>query len=121
MKPVLSPQEAIELDRATQARGVAAEDLMERAGWAVARACLDLTGGAYGRRAVVVCGKGNNGGDGFVAARHLARAGLRVAVILVGDLGGAREPAAGNLSRLAEAGVPVRGFAPGVLDREIAR
>ena len=52
MKPVLSPQEAVELDRATQARGVAAEDLMERAGWAVARACADLTGGTYGRRAV---------------------------------------------------------------------
>src|SRR5207237_531518 len=77
MKPVLSPQEAVELDRATQARGVAAEDLMERAGWAVARACADLTGGTYGRRAVVVCGKGNNGGDGFVTARHLARWGMR--------------------------------------------
>ncbi len=77
MKPVLTPAEAVELDRATQARGIAADDLMERAGWAVARACVDLIGGVYGRRAVVVCGKGNNGGDGFVAARHLARWGVR--------------------------------------------
>ncbi|TMK87366.1 MAG: NAD(P)H-hydrate epimerase, partial [Actinobacteria bacterium] len=121
MKPVLSPQEAVELDRATQARGVAAEDLMERAGWAVARACADLTGGTYGRRAVVVCGKGNNGGDGFVTARHLARWGMRVVVIALQDPAGSRDPAAANLRRLAEAGVRVRRFDPATLGRELDR
>ena len=49
---------------------------MERAGRGVAQAAVDLLGGTYGRRAVVVCGKGNNGGDGLVAARHLARWGM---------------------------------------------
>ena len=113
MKPVLSPAEAMELDRAAQADGVAAVDLMERAGWAVARACVDLTGGSYGRRAVVVCGKGNNGGDGFVAARHLARWGLRVVVLLADDPAGFREPASTNHARLAEAGArPARWTAP---------
>jgi len=121
MKPVLSPREAIELDRATQARGIAAEYLMERAGWAVARACVDLTGGAYGRRAVIVCGKGNNGGDGFVAARHLARWGVRVVVILLEDAEGLREPAVANHARLGETGVRVRRFDPRGLDRELAR
>ena len=81
MKPVLTPQEAGELDRATQDRGVSAADLMERAGRAVARAAVEVAGGGYGRRAVVLCGKGNNGGDGFVAARHLAREGMRVEVV----------------------------------------
>ena len=80
MKPVLTPEQAAELDRETQARGTPAELLMERAGRAVARAAVDLTGGVYGRRCVVVCGKGNNGGDGLVAARYLARWGMRVAV-----------------------------------------
>ena len=121
MKPVLSPREAVELDRATQARGVTAEDLMERAGWAVARACADLTGGAYGRRAVVVCGKGNNGGDGFVAARHLARWGMRVVAIVLQDPAVSREPAAANLERLAETGVRVRRFDPATLGRELDR
>jgi hydroxyethylthiazole kinase-like uncharacterized protein yjeF len=121
MKPVLSPREAVELDRATQARGVAAEDLMERAGWAVARACADLTGGTYGRRAVVVCGKGNNGGDGFVAARHLSRWGMGVVAIVLQDPAVSREPAAANLERLAETGVRVRRFDPAMLGRELDR
>ena len=121
MKPILTSEEAAELDRATQARGVSAADLMERAGWAVARSCIDLTGGTYGRRAVVVCGKGNNGGDGFVAARHLARWGLRVAVVLLADPAGMRDPAAGNLVRLAEVDVRVVPYDPRTLARELAR
>ncbi|MGH2629533.1 MAG: NAD(P)H-hydrate epimerase, partial [Actinomycetota bacterium] len=92
MKPVLTPQEAAELDLGTQARGVPARDLMERAGRAVARAATELAGGVYGRRAVVVCGKGNNGGDGMVAARHLSRSGMRVAVFAVEPLDELREP-----------------------------
>ena len=86
----------------------------------VARACLDLLGGGYGRRAVAVCGKGNNGGDGLVAARHLSRAGVRVVVLLLGT--DFREPSAGNLDRLArEPNVRVRPFDPAVLARELAR
>ena len=122
MKPVLTPEEATDLDRETQARGTGAEVLMERAGRAVARAAREVAGGAYGRRAVVVCGKGNNGGDGLVAARHLDRAGLRTAVVLLEDPEGLREPAAANARRLAEApGVRVRTFHERGLDRELAR
>ena len=120
MRPLLTPAEAGELDRLAQAAGTPAAVLMERAGAGVARACLDLLGGGYGRRAVVVCGKGNNGGDGLVAARHLARAGVRVDVLLLGpDL---HEPAAGNLTRLRdETDARVRGFDPAALRRELAR
>jgi NAD(P)H-hydrate epimerase len=56
---------------------------MEAAGREVADAALRLVGGAYGRRAVVVCGKGNNGGDGLVAARYLERAGVRTTALLL--------------------------------------
>ncbi len=122
MKPVLSPQEAVELDRATQARGIAAETLMEGAGRAVARAAVDLVGGTYGRRAVVVAGKGNNGGDGFVAARHLDAWGVRVLVVLLDDPSGLREPAATQHARLlAGTGVRLRPFDPAVLRRELRR
>jgi ADP-dependent NAD(P)H-hydrate dehydratase / NAD(P)H-hydrate epimerase len=121
MKPVLSPQQAVELDRATQERGVAAEVLMERAGRAVARSVADLTGGTYGRRVVVVCGKGNNGGDGFVAARHLAAWGVAVSVLTVDVPEGDHEPVASNLSRLAEVGVVARACSPATLARELDR
>ncbi|MFL5791113.1 MAG: NAD(P)H-hydrate dehydratase, partial [Actinomycetota bacterium] len=80
MKPLLTPEDARALDAATQAGGTSAAVLMERAGTETARACIDVLGGAYGRRVVLACGKGNNGGDGFVTARHLARAGVRVSV-----------------------------------------
>lgn len=122
MKPVLTPEEASTLDRETQARGVAADVLMERAGRAVARAARELAGGAYGRRAVVVCGKGNNGGDGLVAARQLGRWGIRTTVVLLEDPAELREPAATNARRLEEVpSIRVRTFHQGVLKRELAR
>jgi NAD(P)H-hydrate epimerase len=122
MKPVLTPEEAIELDRATQARGIPASELMERAGRAVARAARELAGGTYGRRAVVVCGKGNNGGDGLVAARQLSRWGIRTTVVLLEAAGELREPAATNARRLSD--VPsarVRPFEERALRRELER
>ncbi len=121
MKPILTPDEAGALDRAAQEAGTPAAALMERAGRAVARAAVDLVGGVYGRRVVVVCGKGNNGGDGLVAARHLARWGMRVAVIVVEHLGTLREPAASNLARLSEVGVRARGWSSATLAHELAR
>src|SRR5665213_3965128 len=62
------------------------EQLVDRAGTAVAGAALELMGGAYGRRAVLVCGKGNNGADGRVAARLLAGRGVRVTVVAPGEV-----------------------------------
>jgi NAD(P)H-hydrate epimerase len=57
------------------------EVLIDRAGAAVARQAVDLLGGAYGRRVVVLAGKGNNGADGRAAAVRLRRRGVRVHVI----------------------------------------
>jgi NAD(P)H-hydrate epimerase len=71
------------------------EVLIGRAGRAVARAALDLLGGAYGRRVVVVAGKGNNGADGRAAAGVLAARGIRVRVLEAADVApGARLPEA---------------------------
>ena len=122
MKPVLTPDQASVLDRETQERGISAERLMERAGRAVARAAVDVMGGTYGRRVVVVCGKGNNGGDGLVAARHLARWGARVAVVAVEVLADLREPAATNAARLNEApSIRVLPFSDATLTSELER
>jgi ADP-dependent NAD(P)H-hydrate dehydratase / NAD(P)H-hydrate epimerase len=74
-------------DRRAQALGVSGERLMEHAGTAVAAAvrALAVDQELWGKGPILIlCGPGNNGGDGFVAARRLARAGSNVIVALVG-------------------------------------
>ena len=85
MLPVVTPAEMAAADAAAIAAGTAEAVLVERAGGAVARAALRLLGGPYGRRVVVVCGKGNNGADGVVAARRLAAWGVRPDVFRLAD------------------------------------
>lgn len=82
MLPVLTPAEMAEVDRAAPEPF---EVLVRRAAGAVERAALGLLGGAYGRRVVVVAGPGHNGDDGRLAADLLARRGVRVRVVDVGD------------------------------------
>jgi hydroxyethylthiazole kinase-like uncharacterized protein yjeF len=72
-------------DARTIAAGTPLEALMDRAARAVAHRARRLLGGAYGRRVVIVAGKGNNGGDGIVAAGHLERAGIRPYVFRLED------------------------------------
>ena len=78
MIPILTPEEMAAVDAAATDP---VEVLIERAGAAVAAAALDLLGGGYGRRVVVLAGKGNNGADGRAAAVRLRRRGVRVAVV----------------------------------------
>ena len=121
MRPVLTAEDAARLEREAEARGTSMEALMERAGHAVARAAVRLAGGAYGHRAVVVAGKGNNAGDGFVAARHLAAWGMSVTVLLVGDPDDTREPGATNLHRLSQTTVRTLPYSDTTADRELER
>lgn len=84
--------------------GSAPQVLMERAGFAVARLALALA--PHARHVAVFAGPGNNGGDGFVAARHLHAAGRRVTVHFCGDPGRLPADAAQALARAHAAGVP---------------
>jgi len=80
VRPVLSVAEA----RAADAAALVGHDpdlLVARAGAALARAVRRVLGGTYGRRVVVVAGRGHNGDDGRVAAQRLARAGVRVQLV----------------------------------------
>ena len=82
MIELLSTAEMTEADRLTIVGGTAGIALMENAG----RAAADVAGGLLeGRPVIVVAGPGNNGGDGFVAARLLAERGHKVRVSFVGE------------------------------------
>lgn len=76
MKPVLTATEFGRVDRAYEGDLAVA---MDRAGHAVALAAV-RAGAGYGRRVVILAGPGNNGGDGYVAARYLRRRGAHVVV-----------------------------------------
>ena len=70
--PTLTRSQVRELDRrATTEYGIPGMVLMENAGRGVVDVLLTLGAGGPGGLVVVCCGKGNNGGDGFVIARHL--------------------------------------------------
>ena len=99
-----------EADRLAVAAGTPAIDLMENAGWAVAR---EIERRWPTRPVTVLCGPGNNGGDGFVAARHLAEAGWPVRIALLGP----RDRLAGAARHHAERWRgAVEPLAPAVLD-----
>ena len=98
-------------DEAAISSGVSAAELMERAGRALAQRALALAGRRYGTRALVLCGPGNNGGDGLVAARILAAEGMTVECVLLFDPAGASGPPAEKLRALRGAGVTTVTFA----------
>ncbi len=84
MIELLTTTEMTKADRLAIAGGVPGIELMERAGGAVAAAVAARH--AVGGQVVVLTGPGNNGGDGFVAARLLVRRGFRVRLMLAGDI-----------------------------------
>lgn len=91
------------LDRNAKYAGIRTLDLMEAAGKAVA----EVAGAEFaGKRVLVVCGPGNNGGDGLVAARYLAQDGARVTVLIARSPDQFSTPeAATNFERLRDVSI----------------
>jgi NAD(P)H-hydrate epimerase len=97
--PTLTSRQVKEVDALTQERfGVSVDWLMEAAGWQVARSSAGP--------AVVVCGVGNNAGDGLAAARHLHRWGRLVGVCCV-DPTRMKGPAARELEAVTRLGITI--------------
>ncbi len=118
---IVTVDQMISLEQASERHGVSTDTLMENAGRAVAQAARDLVGGAAGKRVLVLVGPGNNGADGLVAARHLGRWGADVTAYVVAS----RPDLDPKMNLARQYGVSVLGAAedPGLgkLDRLIAR
>jgi NAD(P)H-hydrate epimerase len=97
--PALTSAQVKQVDALAHERfGVPVDWLMEAAGWQVARFCRGRT--------AVVCGVGNNAGDGLAAARHLGRWDM-LSSVSCADIGRLRGPAARELEALHKLGVPI--------------
>jgi ADP-dependent NAD(P)H-hydrate dehydratase / NAD(P)H-hydrate epimerase len=104
---IVSTEEMRAIDRTTSERfGVPSLTLMENAGAAVAD--FVVSNYAAAERVAVFCGKGNNGGDGFVAARLLHERGKKVQVILLADPGDLKGDAKVMFGKLPLAAITVR-------------
>ena len=119
---LVTAEEMRRLDRATIEGGHASgETLMERAGAGVVEAMERRFGTQLGMRVLVLCGPGNNGGDGFVAARHLKARGADVQAVLLGDPSRVAGDARANLERLAACDlVPIAVATEADLERVLA-
>jgi len=104
----LTAAEMREVDRLTTERfGIPSLQLMEAAGKHVADAVLREFSPQLPRRVAVLCGKGNNGGDGLVAARYLNAAGVAPRVCLFGNPKELHGDAGANLARYLETGATI--------------
>ncbi|MCP8938499.1 NAD(P)H-hydrate dehydratase [Alsobacter sp. SYSU M60028] len=114
MNEVLSTAQMGEADRLAIAAGTPGSELMDKAGRAVA----DVVARRHkaGERVLALCGPGNNGGDGFVAARVLAGRGFRVRVALLGAREALRGDAAGAAALWSGAVEPASAADPAECD-----
>lgn len=105
---ILTSQEMKRIDRiAIEEIGIPGPVLMENAGLRVVRALRARFEDIARERVCVVAGKGNNGGDGFVVARHLANLGARPEIILLAGRDEVKGDAAVNLGVVLKMGLPV--------------
>src|SRR5947209_9424041 len=81
-RPILTAEQMRAAEQSAIDRGTSVEELMERAGAALAEAAYRFAGPMP---ALVLCGPGNNGGDGYVAARHLAARGVAVRIAALAE------------------------------------
>ncbi len=107
---LVTAEQMRDLDRrATEEAGIPSLLLMENAGRSVFEETVAmLSRNPAGKKIAVVCGKGNNGGDGFVAARHLTNRNAAVQIFLLCNFDDVQGDAAINLSIAQRMGIPIR-------------
>lgn len=105
---LVTPDEMRKIDTwAIKEMGVPGVVLMENAGKGTIDEIEKEYGSLVSKKVIVVCGKGNNGGDGFVIARYLKKRGVEVSVFLIGDRKDVKGDARTNLDIILKMGVEV--------------
>ncbi len=87
--------------------GISGLELMEKAGKGVALAAKEMLGDVKNKKVLIFCGRGNNGGDGFVVGRYLSEWGAEVEFYLTADRGEVRGDAKTNLEKAGKMGLPI--------------
>ncbi len=116
---IATAQEMNNIDRrARDEYGIPALLLMENAASGITRTVEEMLGSVSRKRITVICGRGNNGGDGLAAARQLYNRGARVSVYLLSDMTAFTAEAEMNLNIALKTGVEIHGkgtYPPGTL------
>ncbi|MFM8440079.1 MAG: NAD(P)H-hydrate dehydratase [Acidobacteriota bacterium] len=99
MRKILTSQEMRDIDRLTVEGGIDSLTLMETAAGAIVSLISELLGNQVGNRVLIVCGRGDNGGDGAAIARLLENLGMDVTVLLIGSVEDTRGDARINFER----------------------
>ena len=102
---LVTGEEMARIDERAISEGIPGLQLMEEAGKGVSRVVEGLLGGYRGQKVVIVCGKGNNGGDGFVVGRLAALSGAQVRVFLLANCKDVKGDARSALNRVREGDV----------------
>src|SRR3954466_335244 len=107
-RPILTTEAMHAAEQQAISRGTSAQELMERAGAGLAEAAYRFAGPM---QTLILCGPGNNGGDGYVAARYLAQRGVAVRVAALSEpkseaAGHARGQWSGEIEQLSDETLP---------------
>ena len=98
-----------DLDRwAIETMGIPGVVLMENAGTAIVRRLQEILPDLSSKRVIIFCGKGNNGGDGFVIARYLTQLGINTSVLLAGALADLKGDAKTNAISAENLEIPIQ-------------
>ena len=98
--------------KAAETYGLSTAVLMENAGHRTAEAVAELLGTpVMGKSVIVLAGSGNNGGDAFAAARHLANLGMRLKVFFIGDVAHFSPATAANCETVKKMGIEIHELA----------
>lgn len=113
--PVMTRDEVRSIDRwAINEIGIAGVVLMENAGRSCAELIIEKLSNIADPKVCIFCGTGNNGGDGYVIARHLLNSGLKVSVVICGDRDRIKGDAKINLTILEKLGQRIEKLTPGL-------
>jgi NAD(P)H-hydrate epimerase len=110
-------------DWATKSAGIPGAVLMENAGRSCAEIIIEQLNKSAGRKVCIFCGTGNNGGDGFVIARHLINAGFQAVIAVLGNITKIKGDAEINYKIASNMTIPLNKFDPssGQIEEDIEK